>query len=354
MRAALTFVGITILLSHVVGCSRNAPAPTDTPPPVADAKPLQTEGTHYVKAFDQLWADMDLKYSYFELKKINWQALKAKYRPRAEGVKSTEQFVGVLKALLAELKDEHVRIEGSAGRVVPYQSSWERNWSIPGIRSQWATVEMVGKFVSVGKTKGGFGLVHMENQLVATPELAQQAAEKIESLGDVPGFVVDLRRAFGGKEADSMPLASAFCAKPIVYAKQKVRNGPRHADFGPVSTRNPLPAGRKPFTKPVVVLLGPGAMSSGEGLAMMFAALPHVTTVGSPTRGSSGNPMPVELKEVGLTVYYSRWVAMLPDGTPIEGRGVIPQIAAKFPATAFESRDPVLEKALEVLAEKVR
>jgi hypothetical protein len=33
---------------------------------------------------------------------------------------------------------------------------------------------------------------------------------------------------------------------------------------------------------------------------------------------------------------------------------VIPQIEAKFPLTAFGARDPVLEKALEVLREKVR
>ncbi|WP_410965101.1 hypothetical protein, partial [Salmonella sp. SAL4435] len=84
----------------------------------------------YVKAFDQLWADMDRNYSYFELKKIDWPALKAKYRPRADSARTTEDLVGVLKAMLAELKDEHVRIEGPTGRVVPYQSSWESNWSI--------------------------------------------------------------------------------------------------------------------------------------------------------------------------------------------------------------------------------
>ncbi len=187
-----------------------------------------------------------------------------------------------------------------------------------------------------------------EARPAATPELARLAVERVEALGDVPGFIVDLRAALGGNEAHSMPLASAFCARPTVYAKHKFRNGPGHADFGPVGTRT-LPAGKKPFTKPVFVLLGPATMSSGEGLAMMFASLPNVTTLGAPTRGSSGNPMPVELKEVGVTVYFSRWVAMLPDGTPIEGRGVVPQIKARFPATAFGARDPVLERALEAL-----
>jgi C-terminal processing protease CtpA/Prc len=354
MRTELVIVGTAVILTHLVGCSRGTSTPAKDPAPVAVVKTVPVDASVYVSAFDRLWADMDLNYSYFELKKIDWPALKAKYRPQAEAAKSSGEFVEVLRNLLAEVKDEHIRIEGPAGRVVPYQVKWDGNWSIKGIQSQWSSVEMVGKFVSVGKLKDGFGMIHMENQGAATPELAQKAVEKIEALGNAPGFIVDLRRALGGNEANSMPLASAFCAKPTVYAKQKFRNGPGHGDFGPVNERSPLTAGKKPFTKPVVVLLGPAIMSSGEGLAMMFAALPNVTTVGSPTRGSSGNPQPVELKEVGLTVHYSRWVAMLPDGTPIEGRGIIPQIEAKFPATAFGSNDPVLEKALEVLRAKVK
>jgi C-terminal processing protease CtpA/Prc len=255
--------------------------------------------------------------------------------------------------MLTQLKDQHVWIDGPGGRVGTHQEPWERNWSFPGIRAHVARGEMVGKLLSVGRLKEGHGMVVVENQAAATPELVQRAVEKVEALADAPGFVVDLRTATGGNEAHSMPLASAFCAKPVVYAKQKFRGGPGHGDFGPVSERT-LPAGKKPFTKPVVVLLGPATMSSGEGLAMMFAALPNVTTVGSRTRGSSGNPKPVELKEVGVTVTFSRWVAMLPDGTPIEGRGVVPQVEAKFPASAFGAKDPVLEKALEVLKEKVK
>jgi C-terminal processing protease CtpA/Prc len=212
---------------------------------------------------------------------------------------------------------------------------------------------MVGRFVSVGKLKEHYGIVIMENQGAATPDLAKQAVAKIEALADVPGFIIDLRNAEGGNEAFAMPLASAFCAEPTVYARQQFRNGPGHADFSPISNRTLLP-GKNPFMKPVVVLLGPRIMSSGEGLAMMFAALPNVTTVGSPTRGSSGNPKPVELKEAGVTVFFSRWVAMLPDGTPIEDRGVIPQIEANFPPSSFGAKDPVLEKGLEVLKEKVK
>jgi C-terminal processing protease CtpA/Prc len=77
-----------------------------------------------------------------------------------------------------------------------------------------------------------------------------------------------------------------------------------------------------------------------------------VTTVGLPTRGSSGNPGTVEVGGTGLTVYYSRWVDMLPDGTPIEGRGVPPAVRVEAPAEAYKDADPTLAKGLEVLRAK--
>ena len=59
-------------------------------------------------------------------------------------------------------------------------------------------------------------------------------------------------------------------------------------------------------------------MSSGEGFVKMLKALPNVTTVGQPTRGSSGNPKPFKLPAVDVTVTYSRWVDLLPDGSPVQ------------------------------------
>jgi C-terminal processing protease CtpA/Prc len=86
----------------------------------------------------------------------------------------------------------------------------------------------------------------------------------------------------------------------------------------------------------------------------MMAALPHVTTVGRPTAGSSGNPGPAPVGDTGLTVYFSRWVDLLPDGTPIEGHGVVPKVRVDEPAEAYRKADPTLARGLEVLREKVK
>ena len=80
---------------------------------------------------------------------------------------------------------------------------------------------------------------------------------------------------------------------------------------------------------------------------MMMAALPNCTTMGLPTRGSSGNPAPVQLPN-GVEVFYSRWISMMPDGTPIEDAGVPPEIEVKHVA----GQDVTFDEAVKLLKSK--
>src|SRR5262249_49931138 len=52
------------------------------------------------KAFDALWNDMDRHYSHFILKKIDWKALKDRFRPRAVAAADLREFVEVLTEML--------------------------------------------------------------------------------------------------------------------------------------------------------------------------------------------------------------------------------------------------------------
>jgi C-terminal processing protease CtpA/Prc len=178
------------------------------------------------------------------------------------------------------------------------------------------------------------------------------AVAAIRKLKDAPGFIVDLRSANGGSEPLAIEIAQMFCARSTVYAKSKYRTGVGHETFGKVYDRI-LPATDDAYTPPVVCLIGPGAVSSGEGFVQMMKCLPQVTTVGLPTRGASGNPKPFELSRTGLTVYFSSWVDMLPDGYPIEGVGIAPDTRVEAPKTSYVTADPTLEKGLETLRAKV-
>jgi C-terminal processing protease CtpA/Prc len=305
-----------------------------------------------------MWRAMDHHYSYFSLKPdVNWAKLRDEYRPQAVRARSADELAKVLAEMLGKLKDGHVWIRKEAGEVVgTYRRAWWYNGNRQVVLAQLTDVTECGPYAAVGKTRpDGFGYFLMKQQSAATPQRVAKAVEAIERLADAPGFVIDLRTANGGSEPLAAEVARRFCAERTVYARSRYRNGPDHDEFEENQPRvlDPATSGMS-YRKPVVCLLGPGCVSSGEGLAQMLSALPHVTTVGLPTRGSSGNPGPVAVGGTGLTVYFSRWVDLLPDGTSIEGGGVPPKVLVDDPDESYRAADPTLAKGLEVLRGKIR
>jgi RNA polymerase sigma-70 factor (ECF subfamily) len=304
------------------------------------------------KRFDELWAEFDRHYSYFAYKKdIDWKAMKERFRPRAVQAKNTSEFVAVIKEMLEPLKDLHIWIESPDGRVGTHRSGYRRNWN------RDATLEALEEttdcgFALVGKTKaGGYGYFLMVNQGKADDTGVQKALEALGKLRDAPGFVVDLRQANGGDERKAQAIAQFFCSKETLYAKSKYRNGAGHDQFTSAYERT-LKASERAFTKPVVCLIGSGAVSSGEGFVQMMKCLPHVVTVGQPTRGASGNPKPFKLDGLNVSVWFSRWVDLMPDGSVFEGTGIAPTVLVDLPPEKHTGRDPTLEKGLAVLKDK--
>jgi hypothetical protein len=306
------------------------------------------------RVFDELWSAMDRNYSYFANKKdIDWSAVKEKYRPRAVACKNADELTTLLQEMLTPLRDVHVWIETPMGIVGTHQGGYAYNGNRQLTLEQLEDRVTCGKFAIVGRTKvDGFGYFLMVQQGAANSAAVKQAVEAIKKLSDAPGFIVDLRNANGGNELLAQEIAREFCEKDTIYAKHKYRSGPRHDDFGSEQQRV-LSASTVPFTKPVVCLIGPGAVSSGEGFVKMMRSLPQVKTIGLPTRGASGNPRPHQLSRTGLSVYFSRWVDLMPDGTSFEGRGIPPDVEVNEPAIAYIAADPTLEKGLEILRTQI-
>jgi hypothetical protein len=307
------------------------------------------------KAFDAFADDFALHYSYLALKKIDWPALRDRYRPRAAVAGSVERLADILGEMLENVRDGHVWIDAPQGRIPtcfqPADPNYNHRVRLDALKEPVAC----GDFAVVGRTWGdGFGAILMTKQSAANPQSVRQVQEFIRRTHDAPGFLVDLREAKGGNEQFAQDIARLFCAADVVYAKSKYRNGPEPTDFGETYDRVLQATGDRPFTRPVVCLIGPRAVSSGEGFVQMMAALPHVTTVGARTRGSSGNPKPTKLPGIPVTVWYSRWVDLMPDGTPIEGAGIAPAVAVDAPPAAYADKDATWEKALAVLRAKVK
>ena len=234
---------------------------------------------------------MDVNYSHFVLQpEVDWKKLRETYRPAAIDAKDAAELTGVLKNMLAPLRDPHVWIETPTEIVGSFPSGYRFNGNRQATLAQLEDVVRCGKFALVGKTKrDGFGYFLMLQQAEANKEDVEAAVKAIHALHDAPAFVVDLRTANGGSENLAADVASQFCEKDAVYATSKYRNGPEHDAFGEVYERV-LPASPGAFTRPVLCLIGPGAISSGEGFVQMLKCLPQMFTVGLNTRVPAATP----------------------------------------------------------------
>lgn len=299
---------------------------------------------------DVLLRQLARNYSYFDLKGIDPAALARAHRDRlTDAAEDPESFAAAAAAMLAELKDPHVHVVKADGtRLETCRRTWTPNFDFKWVAKQLAGVVQIGKVAFAGTTAEGFGYVAI-GSLVYDDATAAKIAAEIEARLEAPAFIIDLRGNAGGNELRAQALAAIFADRERVYAKARFRSGPKPSDLSEPAERRIAPRAGKTFTKPVVVLTGPGCVSSGEGFVKALKSLPHATLVGLPTAGASGNPAPVELPN-GVTVALSRWVDLLPDGTPTEGKGIAPDVEV---APGGEG-DAAFVKALEILREKTK
>ncbi|PLX17216.1 MAG: hypothetical protein C0599_13915, partial [Salinivirgaceae bacterium] len=64
-----------------------------------------------VENFEYLWKQVDEKYSYFELKNINWDEIYTEYRPQVTSDLSNEAFFSLMFNMLGTLRDGHVNLQ---------------------------------------------------------------------------------------------------------------------------------------------------------------------------------------------------------------------------------------------------
>ena len=93
-------------------------------------------------------------------------------------------------------------------------------------------------------------------------------------------------------------------------------------------------------------------MSSNEAFVLMMKQARDAIIVGQKTYGSSGNPKPHDLGN-DVTIMLPSWQVLRPDGSCWEGEGIAPDVPVPCTSRDFETRDPTLYKALELLRSKI-
>ncbi len=309
-------------------------------------KPISRDDA--VAAFDEIWHAFDREYAMFAIKQdVDWAALRERYRPMMDSVETSYAAAAVISSMLVHLEDLHVWVRLGEEFLPGYRRDRPLNGNGRAVEVMIPGLTREQERIAWGRTNDGIGYIVVFS---LGDSGAQGAFDKaLNQLGDTWALIVDLRINGGGSETLAQQMTGRFLDRPVVYAYHQYRSGPSHDELTPMLKRTCSPRGPWRYESPVIALQGQRTFSSAEAFALMMGQCDQVTTMGDRTAGSSGNPRRIEAPG-GITVNLPRWLSLLPDHTPLEGRGAQPDIRLDIAADKFTTEfDPVLAAALKSL-----
>jgi len=190
------------------------------------------------------------------------------------------------------------------------------------------------KDVSYGKTKDGFGYIHLRKCKSSLPEQIDKA---LAGIGEVPGMILDFR-ANGGGGFDHAAMFGRF----VPSGKTWRHNKGRFESAGP-----------RQYAGPIVVIVDGNTRSAGETASGFLKEFGRAYMIGeSPTAGMSSSKETVALPSGLFDLYVSVRSNMrdFNKGRGIEGIGVVPHEVVEYEAKDLANGvDTLIARATELL-----
>ena len=173
-------------------------------------------------------------------------------------------------------------------------------------------------------------------------------------------LIIDIRNNSGGNSSHAdylishfihLPIPQGTWSSPMYIAAHASWNYPREWYM---QTPDPiLPMDEKEiYQKPIVLLVNATTFSSAENFCVLFKGAKRGKIIGTPTGGSTGNPIFIDLG-FGLGCCICTKHELDTDGNEFIGIGIQPDIVAEEDINTFlNNGDSVIEKALDFLRSK--
>lgn len=282
--------------------------------------------------FDYLWQQFRDHYAFFELRGVDWEALRAEYRPRLRDGMLDRHLLYVFERMLKPFNDGHVSLKGGFQTVkscgeptlqYAMQEAFDLIGPVLGRNSVAAIATGIGDALLAPlnvhqdairtacnhnllwcEIRPGIGYLcvlrlhdfsdgerlrgipqnkqSLGNYLEQDIAVLDKALDEIFSdLQTMRTVIVDLRINAGGFDRASQLIAGRFAdQRRLAWQKRASCPGgltPRQKQF--------VTPAKPGFSGPTWVLTSPLCVSAGEILTLCMRALPRVTTVGESTAG---------------------------------------------------------------------
>lgn len=263
----------------------------------------ELSSTDPLENFEYLWKECDEKYSFFEVKNIDWNSVKEEYAAKLYEGMSEDSLFNVLGGMLTELRDDHTNLSSDfnvSSFGVQYLGQDNFDWRI-----------VVDNYITKNHyTSGPFAHNFLDNGeigYVRFPAFTGTVDNTnldfiLNRYKDTKGLIIDLRENGGGAVSDVFNILSRFVDAKTLVNYSRIKNGPAHDDFSEPASVFVAPYGFH-YTKKVAVLTDRGTYSAGSLTSLATKALSNVVLIGDTTGGGLGLPMEDNCPMVGHTVF---------------------------------------------------
>jgi hypothetical protein len=306
--------------------------------------------------FDALWREFDRLYGTFAVKRVNWQALYDRYRPQVTATTTDRELLSIMGQMLDHLDDNHIYIRPMRSTGLPYYEG-----GILGRRKfEDFDAAVVDKYLTYKKTYGQdleygwltpqIGYLKIKGFAGNYNQYPPAMDKVLGELKAADGIVVDLRDNGGGEDRVAQYIANRFASERSLSFTSRVRNGPKHGEFGPLLEFYTRPEGSFQYTKPVTLLTRRATFSSGETFVLAMKRNKQVITVGDSTGGAFSDAVKRELPN-GWIYRVSIADVRAADGNNYESIGLAPDILVQNRKEELQAgQDKALEKAIGLLS----
>jgi carboxyl-terminal processing protease len=177
------------------------------------------------------------------------------------------------------------------------------------------------------------------------PDLIPDMQSAIRSMQHAPGIIVDLRGNPGGNPLAAEAFAARFLTERASLGTFKTREGALDRIV------EPAPAEEK-YEGPVLILIDTLSYSASEYLAAAMQAIGRAVIIGQQSPGGVTGANVAALPNGAILIYPVLQI-IAPDGTVLEGQGVIPDIKVELDRELLlQGIDSQLEAAIDYIEDQ--
>lgn len=298
--------------------------------------------------FEYLWNECNEKYAYFDLKGVDWDAIKTAYSSKIYQGMSEDSLFNVLGSMLNELKDDHANLISNFNTSfygVEYQAQDNFDWRIIVDNYISQDYYLTGPFAHNFIANNEIGYIRLST--FTNPINSESPDFILDRYKNTKGLILDLRENGGGAILNVFQILSRFVETETLVYYSRIKEGSGHNDFTDASGAYVQPHDGIRYTKDVMILTDRGTYSSGSLLAIASKALPNVSLVGDTTGGGLGIPNGGQLPN-GWTYRFSITQSLTLEKKPDYENGVPPDILIQFDWNDLD-KDEILERAINEL-----